>query len=121
MSGAILETWVIAEIIKSYLHHGRSPPRVYFYRDKEKREIDLLIEENGTLYPVEIKKSAAIHTMKFRGFSMLENLDTPVGHGGVICFANALNRYPIAWTRYRQGTCDRTDKRIYHQKQFKSV
>ncbi|MBS0484074.1 MAG: ATP-binding protein [Proteobacteria bacterium] len=89
MSGAILETWVIAEIIKSYLHHGRIP-RIYFYRDKEKREIDLLIEENGTLYPIEIKKSAALHNMKFRGFSMLENLDTPIGHGGVICFANTL-------------------------------
>lgn len=77
------------EIIKSYLHHGRNP-RVYFYRDQEKREIDLLIEENGILYPVEIKKSAAIHNMKFRGFSMLENLDTPIGYGGVICFANTL-------------------------------
>lgn len=89
MSGAILETWVIAEIIKSYLHHSRTP-RVYFYRDKEKREIDLLIEENGTLYPIEIKKSAALHNMKFEGFSMLENLSTPIGHGGVICFANTL-------------------------------
>ncbi|WP_305728862.1 DUF4143 domain-containing protein [Nitrosomonas oligotropha] len=73
--------------MKSYLHHSRSP-RIYFYRDKEKRGIDLLIEENGTLYPVEIKKSAAVHTMKFRGFSMIENLDTPIGHGGVICFVN---------------------------------
>lgn len=67
MSGAILETWVVADIIKSYLHHSRGP-RVYFYRDKEKREIGLLIEENGILYPVEIKKSVAIHTMKFREF-----------------------------------------------------
>lgn len=89
MSGAILETWVIAEIIKSYLHHSRIP-RIYFYRDKEKREVDLLIEENGTLYPIEIKKSAALHNMKFKGFSILENLSTPVGHGGVICFANTL-------------------------------
>ncbi|MBX9637089.1 MAG: DUF4143 domain-containing protein [Nitrosomonas sp.] len=54
MSSAILETWVIVKIIKSYLHHGCSS-RVYFYRDKEKRKIDLLFEENGILYPVEIK------------------------------------------------------------------
>jgi len=94
MSGAILETWVIAEIIKSYLHYSRSP-RVYFYRDNEKREIDLLIEENGILYPIEIKKLAVIHTMKFGGFSMFENLNTPIRHGGVICFVNTLNRYQL--------------------------
>ena len=56
MSGAMLETWVVSEIIKSYLHHGRTP-RIYFYRDKDKREVDMLIEENGTLYPIEIKKT----------------------------------------------------------------
>jgi len=89
MSGAMLETWVISEIIKSYLHHGRTP-RVYFYRDKDKREIDLLIEENGTLYPTEIKKTASIQNMGFKGFKMLESLKTPIGHGGVICMATTL-------------------------------
>ena len=59
MSGAMLETWVVSEIIKSYLHYGRTP-RIYLYRDKDKREIDVLIEENGTLYPEEIKKTASI-------------------------------------------------------------
>jgi predicted AAA+ superfamily ATPase len=89
MSGAILETWVISEIIKSYLHHGRIP-RVYFYRDKDKREVDLLIEENGKLYPIEIKKTASIQNAEFKGFDMLKNLNTPIGHGGVICFVNNL-------------------------------
>lgn len=89
MSGAMLETWVISEIIKSYLHHGRTP-RVYFYRDKDKREIDLLIEENGTLYPIEIKKTASIQNAGFKGFDMLEGLNTPIGHGGVICMTNVL-------------------------------
>lgn len=89
MSGAMLETWVISEIIKSYLHHGRTP-RVYFYRDKDKREVDLLIEENGTLYPIEIKKTASIQNAAFKGFDMLEGLNTPIGHGGVICMTNAL-------------------------------
>lgn len=72
MSGAMLETWVVSEIIKSYLHHGRIP-RIYFYRDKDKREIDVLIEENGTLYPIEIKKTASIQNMHFKGFAMLTN------------------------------------------------
>ncbi len=89
MSGAMLETWVISEIIKSYLHHGRSP-RVYFYRDKDKREIDLLIEENGTLYPIEIKKTASIQNMGFKGFKMLESLKTPIGHGSVVCMTTTL-------------------------------
>lgn len=89
MSGAMLETWVVSEIIKSYLHHGRVP-RVYFYRDKDKREVDLLIEESGTLYPVEIKKTASVLNAGFKGFEMLESLKTPIGHGGILCFVNAL-------------------------------
>lgn len=89
MSGAMLETWVISEIIKSYLHQGRTP-RVYFYRDKDKREVDLLIEENGTLYPVEIKKSASLQNIGFKGFGMLEALGAPIGHGGVVCMTSVL-------------------------------
>lgn len=89
MSGAMLETWVVAEIIKSYLHHGRTP-RIYFYRDKDKREVDLLIEENGTLYPIEIKKTASIQNLHFKGFDMLDKLGMPIGHGGVVCFTKTL-------------------------------
>ncbi len=89
MSGAMLETWVVSEIIKSYLHHGRTP-RIYFYRDKDKREVDVLIEENGTLYPIEIKKTSSIQNIKFKGFDILDKLGMPVGHGGVLCFTKAL-------------------------------
>jgi uncharacterized protein len=89
MSGAMLETWVVSEIIKSYLHHGRTP-RMYFYRDKDKREVDLLIEENGTLYPIEIKKTASVHNMNFKGFDMLDKLGLVIGHGGVVCFTSHL-------------------------------
>jgi len=95
MSGAILETWVISEIIKSYLHHGRNP-RIYFYRDKEKREVDLLIEENGALWPLEIKKTASIPNSGFKGFDFLASLNQPIEHGGVICFINSL--LPISST-----------------------
>lgn len=89
MSGAMLETWVVSEIIKSYLHHGRIP-RIYFYRDKDKREIDVLIEENGVLHPIEIKKTASTQNMNFKGFSMLDKLNVPIGHGGVLCFTKSL-------------------------------
>lgn len=89
MSGAMLETWVVSEIIKSYLHNGRTP-RIYFYRDKDKREVDMLIEANGTIYPIEIKKTASIQNIKFKGFDILDKLGVPIGHGGVLCFTNNL-------------------------------
>jgi len=50
---------VVAEVVKSYLHHRRTPP-LFFWRDRTGHEIDLLIEESGLLYPVEIKSG---HTM----------------------------------------------------------
>lgn len=89
MSGAILETYVISEIIKSYLHNGRNP-RLYFYRDTEKREVDLLIQENGVFYPIEIKKTAAPFGIHFKGFDFLENIKQPIGHGALICFVNTV-------------------------------
>ncbi|MDH4275556.1 MAG: DUF4143 domain-containing protein, partial [Gammaproteobacteria bacterium] len=65
-------------------------PRLSFYRDKEQREIDLLIEENDKLYPIEIKKTASIPNLEFKDFGALKNLNVSVGRGGVICFVNAL-------------------------------
>ncbi len=92
MNGAIFETYAITEIIKSYWHHGRQAP-VYFYRDKEKKEIDLLIAENGTLYPIEIKKSASPANKDIRNFDLLRKQNTAIGHGAVICLAQ--RRLPI--------------------------
>ena len=88
MSGAILETYAVSEILKSYWHHGLDPA-VFFYRDKEQREIDLLIETNGRLHPVEIKKSAAPVLHDIRNFEYLRtrSLALKLGHGAVVCFA----------------------------------
>ncbi len=86
MSGAILETWVINEIIKSYKHNGRKPP-VYYFRDKSKKEIDLLIIENGTVYPIEIKKTSAPDKRLLKNFFALEKLKMSIGEGGVICLS----------------------------------
>ncbi|MDF1654168.1 MAG: ATP-binding protein [Coxiellaceae bacterium] len=88
MSGAILETYVISEVIKSYINAGQTP-RLYFYRDKDKREIDLLIEENGTLYPVEIEKASTVKPGALKAFEVLNQLNIPVGQGAVICMSNA--------------------------------
>ena len=61
MAGAFFETFIISEIIKSYYNKGIFEPPIYFYRDKEMNEIDILIENGGTLYPIEIKKHAILN------------------------------------------------------------
>lgn len=89
MAGAMLETYVISEIMKSYLHNGRNP-RVFFYRDKEKHEVDLLIEENGSLHPIEIKKTASPSRNNSKSFNYLQGLKIPISHGAIICFVSGL-------------------------------
>jgi predicted AAA+ superfamily ATPase len=86
MSGASLETWIMAEMLKSYWHNGRQAP-FYFYRDKDLKEIDLLIVRDGTIYPLEFKKTASPGTNDVRHFHTLERLKMPIGPGGVICLA----------------------------------
>lgn len=95
MSGAFLETWVVTEILKSYWHNGKRAP-LYYYRDKDTKEIDLLIHQNGTLYPVEIKKSAAPGKDAVRHFKVLEALKESIGSGGVVCLAE--QRVPLSST-----------------------
>ncbi len=97
MSGAILETWVVAELLKSYWHAGRWPP-FYYYRDKDLREIDLLLVQDGVVYPLEIKKTASPSRDDIRHFGALERLGLPVGPGGLICLAEqALPLTATAW------------------------
>lgn len=86
MAGAILETWVMVELLKGYWHNGRQAP-FYYYRDKDRTEIDLLIFQNGTAYPLEIKKTASPGRDDARHFRILEKRNIPVGPGGVICLA----------------------------------
>ena len=84
MAGNFFENYVIVEIIKSYYNTGELRPPVYFYRDKEKREIDLIIEENGKLYPMEIKKTANPSKDMIENFKVLETV-SQVQEGAVIC------------------------------------
>ena len=83
LSGAILETWVVGELLKSYWHNGRRAP-FYFFRDKDQKEVDLLIMQDGMIYPLEIKKSATPGKEDIRHFGALEHLGLPIGPGGVI-------------------------------------
>jgi uncharacterized protein len=84
MSGPIFETYVFAEVLKSWWHLGQFP-RIYYYRNKDGKEIDLLFAADETLYPVEIKKSAAPTREWGRMMNVLDTLDEQRGEGAVIC------------------------------------
>ena len=71
-SGAILENYCVSEIIKSYSNQGVINYPVYFYRDKDQREIDLIIEESGVLYPIEIKQAAIPNLKMARHMAVLD-------------------------------------------------
>lgn len=83
MAGAFFESWCVAEIIKSYVNAGETP-NFYYYRDKDKNEIDLVIERNGKIYPVEFKKAATVSKSDVKHFNKLSDLKTPVGTGALI-------------------------------------
>ena len=87
MSGEMLETYVVSEILKSYWHDGKQP-NIYYYRDKDKREIDVLLEQDGTFYPVEIKKKSNPDSKDVRAFKVLDTLKLKRGLGAVICLAS---------------------------------
>ncbi len=89
MSGAILETFVVTEILKSYWHNGLQAP-LFYYRDKDKKEIDLIILKDQTLYPVEIKKSASPRKEAVKHFQVLNHLEANIGAGALICLTDII-------------------------------
>lgn len=87
MSGELLETYVISEIVKSWWHNGKQP-NIYYYRDKDRREIDVILEEKGVLYPIEIKKKSNPNAGDIKAFDAIETvLKQKRGHGAVLCMA----------------------------------
>lgn len=101
MAGAFFESYVFSEIYKSYLNAGKEPP-IYYYRDNTQKEIDLLLYQNNTVYPVEVKKAASPGKAAIKNFSVLEPLEKAepfngiealkvnVGMGSVICMNDNL-------------------------------
>jgi predicted AAA+ superfamily ATPase len=91
MSGAIFETFVVSEIIKGYYNQGYDDLIFSYYRDKDMNEIDLIIESNGVLYPIEIKKTGNPVKQDVNAFIKLDdNHHKAVGEGGLICLADAV-------------------------------
>ena len=86
MSGQMFESFVISEVIKSYYNKGILEPPLYFYRDKDMKEIDLILDDGGVLYPVEIKKHSDPQKRDISSFSVLEKIPgVKRGQGGVVC------------------------------------
>lgn len=90
MNGAMLENYVVAEIRKTYMNCGRKP-YLYYYRDKDMKEIDLVLEHDGVLNPMEIKKTANPGTELIRTFNLLDKASTPRAKGAVICMKPELS------------------------------
>ena len=84
MNGAFFETYVVSEVIKSFLNNGVDPAQyLYYYRDIDKKEVDILLVKDGALYPVEIKKNIS-PTKPTKNFSVLEKYKMPIMRGMVI-------------------------------------
>ena len=97
MAGQVFETFVVGEVVKSYLNAGGDARNVHFYRDARQREIDLIIQEGRVLHPVEIKTSATVTREAVAGFSVLADVgDYGVGAGAVIC--QTREPYPVTAT-----------------------
>ncbi len=89
MNGAILENYVVAEIRKTYLNCGKEP-YMYYYRDKDAKEIDVVLEHDGILNPIEIKKTSNPGTELIKVFGLLDRASTPRSKGAVICMKPVL-------------------------------
>ena len=90
-SGHYLETFIVSEIIKAYNARGITP-NLYYYRDKEKNEIDLIFYKNNKLYPLEIKKTAIPKKEMIKNFSKLDKTKKEIGTGGIICCYDILTK-----------------------------
>ena len=84
MNGALLENYVVSEIAKSYWNSGKEP-YMYYYRDKDAKEIDIILEHDGILNPIEIKKSSNPGSELTRVFGVLDKGGVPRGNGAIVC------------------------------------
>lgn len=90
INGAILENYAVAELIKSY-HNNAKECLLWYYRDKSSNEIDLVLESDGMLHPLEIKRSVNPGSELLNAFQLLNKASVPRGNGAVLCMRQALS------------------------------
>lgn len=92
MNGAILENFVVSEIVKSYQNCAREP-FIYYYRDKDTKEIDIILEDSGKLYPIEVKKTTTPSNQLTRVFAVLDKATLERSTGAVLCMTDRLSAF----------------------------
>lgn len=92
MNGALLENFTVSEIMKSYQNAGLEP-YLYFYRDRDAKEIDVIMEGDGKLCPLEIKKTATPDKRIIRAFGVIDKSPLQVGTGAVLCMAEQFGAF----------------------------
>ena len=80
----------MAEIRKSYFNAGAEPV-LYYYRDNDAKEIDIVLEADGVLHPMEIKKTANPAPQLARPFKLLDKGERKRGQGAILCLKDALS------------------------------
>ena len=90
INGAILENYVVAEIRKTYMSCGKEC-LMWYYRDKDSNEIDLVIGSDGELHPLEVKRSVNPGTELIRAFAILDKGSVPRGVGAILCMRPELS------------------------------
>ena len=94
-NGAIFETFVFNEILKSFLNAGKNIDNIYYYRDKEKNEIDFIIEYDNEIYAIEVKKSATLDIGWTKNFEVLNKIkDKKVVSKIVLCQVDKIYDLP---------------------------
>ena len=92
MSGALLENFTVSEIMKSYQNAGKEP-YINYYRDKDAKEIDVIIEGDGKLCPLEIKKTSTPDKRITKTFSIIDKSPLVLGTSAVLCMSDKLSAF----------------------------
>lgn len=90
IAGAILENYVVSEIRKTYLNAGKEA-YLYYYRDKDNNEVDLVLEQDGLVHPLEVKRSVSPSATITSAFRVLDVGSVPRGAGGILCLRDELS------------------------------
>lgn len=90
LNGEILENYVVAELLKTY-HNNAKECLLWYYRDKEMNEIDMIIESDGMLHPLEIKRSVNPRSELTSSFNILNKGSVPKGKGAILCMRPTLS------------------------------
>ena len=90
INGASLENFVVSELLKSY-HNNAKECLLWYYRDSNSNEIDMVIESDGMLHPLEIKRSVNPGSELISAFSLLDRASIPRGKGAILCMRPKLS------------------------------